>query len=302
VVTIVAEPISGLMAANDSPTIIGNATTLGATVAAGSLVNYTWAFGDGDMGSGAVIAHTYPDVGIYTAVVTASNPINSVSTTTVVTITDAPITGLSAANNSPTNIGSSTNLMASVTSGTNINYTWDFGDGTTGSGANTSHTYPDIGMYTAVVTASNSVSTLTATTDVNIIDIAITGLTADNDGPTTLGDVTNLIASVANGTNVNYTWAFGDGTMGSGANPSHIYPDVGVYTAVVTASTSTNSVTASTVVTIEDDAWTVYLPVVVKPATSANRPSHQPDTQNLTTYAQNHVAAFPQRRESILAI
>jgi len=91
---------------SDSPTVLGQATMLTATVAAGSNVAYTWAFGDGSpllttggspllptggtTGSGAVVTHTYPTIGIYTAVVTASNSVSVLTTTTSVTVTPAP--------------------------------------------------------------------------------------------------------------------------------------------------------------------------------------------------------------------
>ena len=44
-------------------------------------------------------------VGTYTATVTATNSAGSVVATTAVTITDVPISGLSAANDSPTRLG-----------------------------------------------------------------------------------------------------------------------------------------------------------------------------------------------------
>ena len=94
------EDISGLVAANDSPTVLGHATTLTATVAAGSNITYTWAFGDGGLGSGAVVSHTYPAVGVYTAVVTASNSVSSLTATTTVSIT--PRTCWARLNDDPT--------------------------------------------------------------------------------------------------------------------------------------------------------------------------------------------------------
>ncbi len=62
-------------------------------------------------------------------------------------------------------MGTATTLTATEATGTNVTYTWDFGDGTTGSGAVTDHIY-SLGIYTAVVTATNSVSVLTDTTTV----------------------------------------------------------------------------------------------------------------------------------------
>ncbi|MCI0393823.1 MAG: PKD domain-containing protein, partial [Chloroflexi bacterium] len=80
------QPITGLVATNDSPTLLGGTTTLTATVATGSNVVYTWDFGDGEFGNGAVVTHVYDEPGIYLATVTATNDVSNVSTTTTVTI------------------------------------------------------------------------------------------------------------------------------------------------------------------------------------------------------------------------
>ena len=80
-------PITGLSAANSSPTPLGNATAFTATISSGSSVTYTWSFGDGQAGGGALTSHTYGASGLYTAVVTASNPISTVVAFTPVTIT-----------------------------------------------------------------------------------------------------------------------------------------------------------------------------------------------------------------------
>jgi hypothetical protein len=64
------------------------AAFLTATVAFGSNIACTWVLGDGDTGNGAVLTHTYPAVGVYTAVATASNSVSTVTGTTVVTSTE----------------------------------------------------------------------------------------------------------------------------------------------------------------------------------------------------------------------
>ena len=84
-------------------------------------------------------------------------------------VLDEVITGLQASNDSPTMLGSTTTLTATVTGGTNVSYTWDFGDGNSGNGASVNHIYPASGVYTATVTASNTVSSRQATTSVTII-------------------------------------------------------------------------------------------------------------------------------------
>jgi uncharacterized repeat protein (TIGR01451 family) len=174
---VVEEPVSGLSATNDSPTLLGNSTRLTATVTAGDNVVYAWAYGDGTAGSGPLVSHTYPSVGVFTAVVTASNSVSELTATTVVTITDVPVAGLVATNDSPTTLGSPTTLTATITAGSNVSYAWSFGDGTGGSGALVTHTYPATGTYTAIVTASNSAGQLTATTPVSIVEAPAGGHT-----------------------------------------------------------------------------------------------------------------------------
>ncbi len=160
------EPIEGLEASNDSPTLLGEATWLTATITAGTNVSYTWALGDGLAGEGETVTHVYPMVGAYTAVVTASNAANWLAATTAVTIADVPIAGLVASNDSPTALGSLTTLTATVAAGTNVSFTWTLGDGTVDTGAVISHAYPMVGSYQAAVTASNSANWMSVSTSV----------------------------------------------------------------------------------------------------------------------------------------
>jgi chitinase len=131
-----------------------------------------------------------------------------------------------------------------------VAYTWDFGDGFTGSGDVTTHTYPSVADFTAIVTATNSVSTLAITTTVTILDIPIAGLAASNDSPTPFGDSTFFTATISTGSNVTYTWYFGDETTASGVSTSHTYLAPGVYTATATATNSSGTASADTLVTV----------------------------------------------------
>ncbi len=116
-----------------------------------------------------------------TATATASptpTPTNTATTTPTWTPSPTPtddeiITGLEMFNDSPTLPGESTLLWASITGGTNITYSWDFGDGVTGESgsiSSMSHIFTVAGTYTATVTATNSVSQMTASTLVTITE------------------------------------------------------------------------------------------------------------------------------------
>jgi uncharacterized repeat protein (TIGR01451 family) len=104
------------------------------------------------------------------------------------TVNDVPISGLAATNNSPTLVGGSTAFTATITAGTNVAYQWNFGDGGTGSGANTAHTYAIPGSYTALVTATNFSGSQLATTTVTVVAQAGLSLVAtDAPDPASIG-------------------------------------------------------------------------------------------------------------------
>jgi len=168
-VVLIEEAIAGLRASNDSPTALGEPTHLFADVISGTNVAYAWEFGDGAVGSGAAITHTYALSGIYTATVTASNSVSQRTATCAVTILEQqPIAGLVATSDSPTVVGWPTRLAATVAAGDDVSYTWSLGDGAAASGAQVTHVYEGAGIYPAVVTASNDVSLMTATTVVSV--------------------------------------------------------------------------------------------------------------------------------------
>ncbi len=86
VVDVCNQPISGLTATSDSPTLLGNTTQFTATLATGGGVSYQWGFGDGQIGSGTNPTHTYTGVGSYIAVVTATNNLGYALADTVVNV------------------------------------------------------------------------------------------------------------------------------------------------------------------------------------------------------------------------
>lgn len=259
-VNIVDVPITGLIATNNGPTELGKSTTLNASIAAGSNVTYTWDFGDGQSGNGSVVTHKYSSVGLYTAKVTATNGVSNLVQSTTVHIVDVPISGLLVSSNSPTELGKATTLTASVASGSNVVYAWDFGDGQTGNGSTAVHQYAAVGTYSVTLTAENSASNDVKNISVTIIDVLISGLSSKNNGPTKLGSTTTLSASVMAGSNVIYTWNFGDGETSQGSRVFHMYARPGMYTATVTASNSRNTISSQTKVTIFVNQ---YLPLIV---------------------------------------
>jgi hypothetical protein len=94
----------------------------------------------------------------------AARPING---TCDIGAVEAGAALLLATSSSPTALGQPTTLTASGL-GAGFSYTWDFGDGASGSGSTAVHTYSAAGVYSAVVTAVNGALTRTATVAVTI--------------------------------------------------------------------------------------------------------------------------------------
>jgi uncharacterized repeat protein (TIGR01451 family) len=154
-------------ALNSSPTLLGGPTFLTSTATINTPV-YAWRFGDGTFGSGGALSHVYPAIGNYTAVVTASNGIVTLTTSTLVSILDVPITGLASVNNSPTWNGRPTVLTATASAGSNIGYQWNF-SGSLSAGSVVSHAYALPGTYTYIVTATNTRGSVTATGSITVV-------------------------------------------------------------------------------------------------------------------------------------
>lgn len=77
-------PIQGLTLQVTPPIYEDLPAQFVAGVSAGTGVSYAWNFGDGNIGSGALVEHTFTTPGIYTVTVTAENNSGSAITSTVV--------------------------------------------------------------------------------------------------------------------------------------------------------------------------------------------------------------------------
>ncbi len=84
-------------------------------------------------------------------------------------------------------------------------------------------------------------------------------------GPDTLGQTTSFTATASGSGPLSYAWDFGDGSSGSGANPTHIYTDIGSYSVTLTVTDANGAaVTSSAAVLIEAAVTqrTIFLPLV----------------------------------------
>jgi outer membrane protein OmpA-like peptidoglycan-associated protein len=115
---------------------------------------------------------------------------------------------------------------------TPIEAQWEFGDGSTGSGTMTTHSYDEAGEYTVTFTASNEANSASETLTVNVVPppvpAEIVTLSA-NPNPGTEGESISFSSNVRGDTPVDYRWNFGDGETAQSDSPTHTYDEPGTY-------------------------------------------------------------------------
>jgi N-acetylmuramoyl-L-alanine amidase/PKD repeat protein len=256
-----------------------------------TVVIYSWDWdGDGtydESSEEAVTTHTFDEAGTYevTLKVTA---FDDVSDTDSLTVT------VSAVNEIPTADpgGPYTALIdeeitfdgsgSSDSDGEIVQYTWDFGDSSTGTEVSPVHAYAEAGEYTATLTVEDDDGALSAevTTTVTVedeeeeasqeeTDDEQTDMeeesnqipTADPGGPYTalVGQEITFDgsgSSDSDGEIVQYTWDFGDDSAGSEVSPVHAYAEAGEYTLSLIVEDDNGALSAEVIstVTVEEEA------------------------------------------------
>jgi PKD repeat protein len=132
-------------------------------------------------------------------------------------------------------------------------FSWNFGDGSTASGATASHTYAAANTYTATLTVSDGQLSATASTTVQIASVAQTNHppTAQVNGPqageTGIGVSFDGSASTdPDNDTLSYAWSFGDGSNGAGQKPVHVFASAGSFTVTLTVTDSHGATAVAT--------------------------------------------------------
>ncbi len=209
---------------------------VGSTDSDGSIVSYSWNFGDGSAAVTTPTAnHQYAASGTYQVTLTVTdNDGTSAAATQAISVTN----GLPTADYATTTDFMTVNVdgtNSADTDGTIASYGWDFGDGTTGTGSTASHTYSTPGTYTIALTVtdnSGGTGTLSHTVTVTNTLPPVAAFTSVPAGLKVAFDGTG--SSDPDGTVASYAWDFGDGQGSADPTPNHTYAAAGTYTATLT--------------------------------------------------------------------
>jgi len=192
---------------------------------------YTWRFGDGSPDYSGVTPppHNFPGPGTYTITLIMNDPLACVSPDSVQkVITFDPINVIAKfpGGDYCVNAGSVSFPNESTNGAT---YYWDFGDGSTSTDMNPTHTFPSTGTYFVTLVAYNSATCNQLDTMSQIIniypkptaDFYFTPIIPQPNTPTTF--VNTSAGATA------YYWDFGDGSSTTEKDPVKQYNSSGTY-------------------------------------------------------------------------
>jgi PKD repeat protein len=134
---------------------------------------YAWDFGDNTSGSGVSVTHRYTRGGTFTVTLRVSSDATLTATSSrQLTVSTTLPAGSANFVFSPTDpkVGDTVFFNASSSTVANASYSWDFGDGTNGSGVTPTHQYGAARTFTVTLTVRNELgqaATISKTITVN---------------------------------------------------------------------------------------------------------------------------------------
>ncbi|UCE37156.1 MAG: PKD domain-containing protein [Thermoplasmata archaeon] len=216
----------------------------------GYITYYIWDFGDGNYGSGDITSHVYSSPGHYVVWLTVYDNENATdrdyANVTVLPGNDTNEPPVAAAypKYQTVDVGDDAWFYGGYSydpDGYIISWEWKFGDGSFGSGINTSHSYTMPGIYTVLLTVIDNLKA----TDTDNCTVEVLNDTY-NEPPVAVAEPDHQTVNVGedawfsanlsydpDGFIVSYGWDFGDGNIGSGVYVTHPYTAPGIYNVIL---------------------------------------------------------------------
>lgn len=210
----------------------------------GDVLKYTWDFGDGASAGGSHPIHVYEEAGVYPVTLSVQDgsglPCGSHRDRRIVRVAAAPVAV--AGPDVETCAGTEVSFDGSASrdaDGAIDRFSWDFGDGTRGSGATVSHRYSRPGRYQAVLTVEGAPVADCDNTDTDELTVVVAAAPqARIEAPDVAvpGAAIGFRAAGAVDGDVRWRWELGDGNTAEGPAAEHTYEEAGTYEVALVAS------------------------------------------------------------------
>lgn len=203
------------------------------------IISWAWTFGDGGTASTMDPYHTYNQAGTYQVCLTITDNVGCVDDVCHEVTVNA-VSGSCEANFEWEQFPGTLTMDFFSTSTSEhdiISYQWNFGDGSSGDGANPSHTYDEAGTYTVCLIITDNVGCVSDIChQVTVAPVGGNGCEAIFDWEQLPGTLTEHFHSQSTSDHdiISYAWNFGDGHTGDGQNPYHTYAQPGTYVVCLT--------------------------------------------------------------------
>ena len=219
-----------------------NVTFTDTSVAGSSpITSYLWSFGDGTNSTDPNPARVYTTAGTYTVKLTVTTDDGTDSSTQVdfINVREKPVADFSAnVTRGPAPLAVQFRDASTRGTETITSRTWDFGDGSTSTSEDPSHTYAAPGIYTVNLTLNTTSGPVSARkTGFIVVDPAVNFTTTADSGRApafvTFTDTSNIGSLTVS----KRVWDFGDGLTSEAPAPVHQYVAPGTYDVSLTLST-----------------------------------------------------------------
>ena len=190
--------------------------------------SYLWDFGDGATSSLRAPSHTYLADGTYTVTLTTSNGAGTdrLTKSDLITVGDPIFADFDATPRSgivPLTVEFSNQTMGNATS-----WVWDFGDGTTSTLPDPTHTYTTRGNFTVTLQARGVFPNVESKRDFVVTHEVMPGVEASPRISRPFQPI--QFTDRSEGPVQSRLWSFGDGSTSTQVNPVHTYAGSGYYT------------------------------------------------------------------------
>ncbi|ASS50231.1 MAG: hypothetical protein A3D31_11735 [Candidatus Fluviicola riflensis] len=279
------------------------------TIGSGTIVGWSWNFGDGSNSALQNPTHQYTSASNYNVTLTVTSDLGCTNSVTIQVSTTAPVaafTSSTACENSPVSFTDQSTISAGNITG----WAWDFGDGSNSAIQNPNHAYTLAGNYNVTLVVTSDLGCTNAITQqVTVAPIPVAAFSAPNACSGVPVNFTDL-STVATGTITDWDWTFGDGGSAAIRNPLHTYNTGGNYNVTLTVTSNngcTNSITQPVIITTTPTASFSFAPNdpdILNPTvqfinTSANGVTYSWDFGGLGSSTQNSPAyTFPEEAGS----